>query len=275
MNDSNWITEIDPDIARAALDLLDDIAAEMDLLSDPIVISPYVHNMGIGQEENVRTWKMNTLGMLRKRGVLRSAEYRHEGTPVGGGEGIWIDADEAAVRETRRLLRDRVHGRRTAPQPEATAKRSNPDPARKGRVFLVCGRDEATTQTVARFVERLGIELVILEEQSHRGRTLIEKLEHHSETDYAVVLFTPDDEGRLRKDGEVTKPRPRQNVVGELFYFTARLGRDRVCVLVKGEMEVPSDYHGVGYHAMDDNWQLKLAREMRDAGIQADYSKVL
>jgi predicted nucleotide-binding protein len=272
VNDTSWITEISRDIAEAALQLLDEIVEQMDLLNDPVVISPYVYNMGIGQEDNVRGWKLNTLGMLQKRGVLRGFEYRHERTMTGGGEGIWIDADEAEVRETRRLLHERLDERPKTPQGPTRS-----TPAEKGRVFLVCGRDEAATQMVARFLERLGIKPVILEEQTNQGRTIIEKLEHHATTDYAVVLLTPDDEGRLRGRDDALSPRPRQNVVGELFYFTAKLGRSRVCALIKGEMELPSDYAGFGYTTMDehDGWQVKLAREMRDAEVQADYSKVL
>ena len=42
-------------------------------------------------------------------------------------------------------------------------------------------------------------------------------------------------------------------------------------------MELPSDYDGFGYTPMDDHdgWKLKLAREMKDAGIKANYDKIL
>jgi len=273
MSETKWITDISLDLVRGALDVLDDIVEKMDLLEVPIVISPYVANMGAGQEDNVRERKMASLRMLKKRGVIRHAQYGTFVKEDGRLEtGIGIDGDEAIVRETHRLLRDRLDGRASAP-----AQRPAPAPKGKGQVFIVCGRDDAATQAVARFLERLGIVPVILAEQANQGRTIIEKLEHHAENDYAVVILTPDDEGRLRGADAPLVPRARQNVVGELFYFTAKLGRGRVCALKKGDMELPSDYNGFGYTLMDDSggWRLKLAKEMKEAGVKADYTKVV
>jgi len=43
--------------------------------------------------------------------------------------------------------------------------------------------------------------------------------------DYAVVLLTPDDPGGLRSDKSDQRARARQNVLFELGYFVAKLGR--------------------------------------------------
>jgi predicted nucleotide-binding protein len=62
------------------------------------------------------------------------------------------------------------------------------------RVFVVHGRDEAATQTVARYIEGLGLEPVILQERPNEGRTIIEKFEEYAETvGFAIILGTPDD----------------------------------------------------------------------------------
>jgi hypothetical protein len=64
------------------------------------------------------------------------------------------------------------------------------------RVFVVHGHDEAVREAVARTLERLELQPVILHEQPDKGRTIIEKLEAHKEdVGYAVVLMTPDDVG--------------------------------------------------------------------------------
>lgn len=47
------------------------------------------------------------------------------------------------------------------------------------RVFVVHGHDEGARESVARFLEKLGLEPVILHEQANRGRTIIEKIERH------------------------------------------------------------------------------------------------
>jgi predicted nucleotide-binding protein len=44
------------------------------------------------------------------------------------------------------------------------------------KVFIVHGHDEGSREKVARFLERLGLEAIILHEQANRGRTVIEKV---------------------------------------------------------------------------------------------------
>jgi predicted nucleotide-binding protein len=141
-------------------------------------------------------------------------------------------------------------------------------------VFLVHGRNEAAKESTARFLEKLGITAVILHEQPNLGKTLIEKLEHYGGVPFAVVLLTPDDEGRA-KDGDTLNPRARQNVVLELGYFVGHLGRKRVCALYRGGVELPSDYDGVAWINMDGDWRLFLARELRAAGFDVDMNKVV
>lgn len=46
---------------------------------------------------------------------------------------------------------------------------------------------------------------------------------------------------------DLFKDRARQNVILEFGYFIGRLGRNRVCCLYKGSIELPSDMHGLCY----------------------------
>lgn len=100
------------------------------------------------------------------------------------------------------------------------------------RVFIVHGHDEGEKQTVARFLEQCGFAAVILHEQADGGRTIIEKIEQYADVVFAIVLYTPCDIGRGKNEKRGT-PRARQNVVFEHGYLIAKLGRERVCVLVK------------------------------------------
>ena len=153
--------------------------------------------------------------------------------------------------------------------PSETATKTS---AQSDAVFIVHGHDVAAKQETARLLERLKLQAVILDEQTNQGRTIIEKFEDHAaECSFAVVLLTPDDFGRAR-DGE-EKPRARQNVLFELGYFMARLGRGRVCALHKGGLELPSDIQGVIWISFDDgSWRLALAKEMRDAKMPIDLN---
>lgn len=141
-------------------------------------------------------------------------------------------------------------------------------------IFIVHGHDEEAKQTVARFIEKLKLNSVILSERPNEGRTIIEKFEKHSNVGYAIVLLTPDDMGYPREEPEKTRPRARQNVILELGYFVGRLTRSKVCALYKGSVEMPSDFHGVIYLPMDeaDGWKLKLASELKSAGIEVDLN---
>jgi predicted nucleotide-binding protein len=142
------------------------------------------------------------------------------------------------------------------------------------KVFIVHGHDRAARSEVARFIEQLKLDAIILDEQPSQGRTIIEKFEDHAEeVGFAVVIMTPDD--------TVTEPssatRARQNVIYELGYFSGKLGRDRSCVLRKGDVEIPSDLYGVVYIDLDigGGWRVKLAKELRAAGLKIDTERML
>jgi predicted nucleotide-binding protein len=145
------------------------------------------------------------------------------------------------------------------------------------RVFIVHGHDELARETVARFLEKLHLEVIILHEQVSHGMTIIEKLEKYSDVGFAVVLLTPDDEGRKAAEGEVLKSRARQNVVLELGYFVGKIGRNRVLALHSGSLELPSDYLGVVFVPLDPGgaWRLTLAKELKNAGFPIDMNDAL
>lgn len=146
-----------------------------------------------------------------------------------------------------------------------------------GDIFIVHGHDEGVKQSVARLVTRVtGREPTILHEQPDRGRTIIEKFEEHArEASFAVALLTADDMGRPR-DSDELRPRGRQNVVLELGYFMGALGRDRVAILYQEGVELPTDLLGVLYVELDegDGWRLKLAKALREAGVEVDLNQL-
>lgn len=146
------------------------------------------------------------------------------------------------------------------------------------RIFLVHGHDEAALHEVARFLERLDQDVILLREQPNQGRTIIEKFEDYTNVGFAVVLLTPDDRGGvISAPNSSLQPRARQNVILELGYFLGRLGRSRVCALYSEAVEIPSDYSGVLYVKLDGNggWRINLAKELRGAGFPVDMNKAL
>lgn len=147
-----------------------------------------------------------------------------------------------------------------------------------GKVFIVHGHDSSRRDSVARFLHQLHLNPIVLHEQPNAGRTIIEKFIDHSNVGYAVVLFTPDDVGRLKNDPvDKEQPRARQNVILELGFFLGKLGRKNVCVLYEAGVDIPSDYRGVLFVELDSQaaWQMKLAKEMKAAGVPIDMNAVL
>jgi predicted nucleotide-binding protein len=144
------------------------------------------------------------------------------------------------------------------------------------KIFVVHGHDGAPKAEVARFIERLGFEAIILHERPNKGRALITKFrEEAAGVGFAVVLMTPDDLGKAENAVDLNK-RARQNVVFELGFFIGKLGPERVAALVKGDIELPSDYDGVVYLSLDnEDWQTKLGVELQAAGFEFDWNKVM
>jgi len=152
-------------------------------------------------------------------------------------------------------------------------------------VFIVHGTDHASLKELKTLLEGVGLNPIILHEQRSKGMTLIEKLEEYSKNaGFAFIILTPDDVGIGSPEGEqmlleitgktnmtqeeitkfftsnrqevvtlitktfgLFKQRARQNVVLEFGYFIGKLGRGRVCCLLKGTIELPSDMGGICY----------------------------
>lgn len=118
------------------------------------------------------------------------------------------------------------------------------------KVFIVYGRDDGAKNELIGMVESWGLEALTIDRLPVHGRTIIEQLEHYiPQTNYGVVLATPDDIGCLDDGNMDIKHRARQNVVLELGMLFAKLGRSRVTVLVKSgiNFERPSDIAGIMY----------------------------
>ena len=140
----------------------------------------------------------------------------------------------------------------------------------KRKVFIVHGHDSEAKLEAGRFIEKLGLEAIILHEQASEGMTIIEKIERYSnDADFALVLYTACDHGRGIHESKVKpKNRARQNVVFEHGYLMAKLGRENICSLVKGDIETPNDISGVVYVPMDSNggWKNEVAKELKACG---------
>lgn len=145
------------------------------------------------------------------------------------------------------------------------------------RAFIVHGRDHGPRDAIRNFLRDLDIEPVILEDQANQGRTIIEKFEAHVDVGFAVIVLTPDDIGAAKDEKHEARPRARQNVLLELGFFIGLLGRGRVAPIKVGDLEVPSDVDGIVYIDYDSGgaWKLRLAKELKAAGIEVDMNRAV
>ncbi|MFP8892514.1 MULTISPECIES: TIR domain-containing protein [Chryseobacterium] len=143
-------------------------------------------------------------------------------------------------------------------------------------IFIVHGHNNEVKINVARTLEKLGLNPIILHEQPNSGKTIIEKFEELSNVGFAIILLTDDDLGKAKKD-ENLNLRARQNVILEMGYFIGKLGRNRVCPLYAKGVELPSDLYGILYTEIDnvENWKIQIAKELKAAGYEIDVNKII
>jgi predicted nucleotide-binding protein len=143
------------------------------------------------------------------------------------------------------------------------------------KIFIVHGHDNALKEAVARILEHLNLNPIILHEQVNQGQTIIEKFESNSaEAGFAIILLTADDLGKA-KDDKADRARARQNVVFEMGYFMGKLGRNHVFVLLEDGVEKPGDLDGIVYTPVNSNWQLSLVQELKVCGYNVDANDLL
>lgn len=156
-------------------------------------------------------------------------------------------------------------------KPEEPASLSSKDTT---SVFIVHGHDDLAINEVKVFLMKIGFNPIVLREKPNESQTIIEKIEKYTNVGFAIVLYTPCDEGKA-KESSVYKSRARQNVVFEHGYLCAKLGRKYVCAQVKDDVEIPGDLGGVVYTHMNPGWEMLVARELKSAGYTFDASKLL
>ena len=141
-------------------------------------------------------------------------------------------------------------------------------------VFFVFGRNVNLKNQVKLTLMQWGIKCITIDEHGGIGSTIIENLEDLvPKAEFAVVLYSGDDEGRLyepekkEEDKKKLEVRARENVVAELGYVIAKYGRNNVCILYEDGVTIPSDFSGVKYIRLNDDWKLLLARYLQKSNF--------
>jgi CAP12/Pycsar effector protein, TIR domain len=123
-------------------------------------------------------------------------------------------------------------------------------PIRSIPLMIVHGHDTGARLELENFLLKKlpHVTPVTMIEKEDSARTLPEKFERlAAEVRGALAILTPDDLAlALRTNTESL--RARQNVIVEVGWFWGKFGRGKCLLLVKGDVEMPSDLSGVEVH---------------------------
>lgn len=139
------------------------------------------------------------------------------------------------------------------------------------KVFIIHGHNEAKRRELIELLKNLSLDPIILSDQPNQGLTIIEKFEKcASECSYAFALFTPDDIVTDSYGKQYFQARP--NVIFELGWFYAHLGRTRVCILDQSSEKsvIFSDLQGVMRIQFTNDISekyIEIERELKTVGI--------
>lgn len=197
---------------------------------------------------------------------LRATRYRHP----GGGDLEFLgdqslNPEELCtqiVSEINRLLSSRTS-------------------TRSRRIFIVHGHDGDSKNHLARLLQSLDFSPIILAEQPEKGQALLNKLNSQlRDVAYAFVLYTEDDLGASQREPDKLLPRARQNVLFEHGLLLGLLGNERLCVIVRGDVELPSDLKGIVTKKISkdsniDSIAFDVAKELSAAGYDLDLNKLM
>lgn len=152
------------------------------------------------------------------------------------------------------------------------------------KIFIVHGHDEDALRDLDLFLMKLGLEPYILKNNVEGGKTIIEALEHRIVYDsaFGIVLMTPCDVGASKveyeKNASALRSRARQNVILEMGILIGAIGRNKVAILNKGSVELPSDVNGILYLPFGDSLIKdagpKIIQHLKSAGIPLDPEKI-
>ena len=148
------------------------------------------------------------------------------------------------------------------------------------KIFIVHGHDDRSLGELELFIRRLKLEPYILKNAGESGKTIIEALEQQivNESVFGIVLMTPDDVGCNAKeyhaDNTKLQARARQNVILEMGILIGAIGRSKVAILRKGNIENPSDVNGLLYISFNESLIKEagnaIIKHLKSSGISID-----
>ncbi|QEE08135.1 hypothetical protein D1093_00340 [Bartonella kosoyi] len=161
-----------------------------------------------------------------------------------------------------------IETKSATPSPKTASNTSNK------KVFIVHGHDRYALKDLENALLKLELKPYILQNTGGNGLPIIETLKREickGSIEFGIVLLTPDDKGYAISDGETKAQfRARQNVVLEMGMLISILPFDKIAILYKEGIEIPSDVNGVYYLSFEKHVQEtfpKLIKRLKEAEV--------
>ncbi|WP_455200406.1 TIR domain-containing protein [Kaarinaea lacus] len=150
-----------------------------------------------------------------------------------------------------------------AKEPPAIVKRAMAVAGHK--IFLLYANDLGMKDELSTFLSKVEISPIVLKESAASSVNLIDELERYDDVEYGIVMLNPDASGIS------------ESTVYELGLIVGKLGRNRVCGLVKNQIDILANYSGVSYVPVDPAgaWKFLLIKQLKDAGFDVDANLAL
>lgn len=154
-------------------------------------------------------------------------------------------------------------------------------------IFIVYGHDKSSKEQLQLVLKTLDLNHCMVTNDT--SLTIIEALEQKiTEVNCGIVLLTPDDLAiskqlfeKHKNDGAINDRlmyRARQNVILEMGMLLSRLGRENVIILLKGQVEYPSDMNGIFYLSYQEHISEivnKLVDRLTKLGFEIDSKNLI
>ncbi len=159
-----------------------------------------------------------------------------------------------------------------APSAVPTDNSQPAEPRPQPRIFVVSGSDQLVNGEVMEFLNTASADVVKKEDDRRRGESLLDQLNRVVSPDFAVFVLSPDFYFYPRtQDVDRARLMAAQEIIFQLGYLVAKLGRERVLVLYQesDHFRRPTDYFDIFYVPMTANavWKIDLAKRLSACGI--------
>ena len=143
-------------------------------------------------------------------------------------------------------------------------------PPNSKNIFIIHGHDELNTHRLLNIVQNdFQLNPLAIFLKPGQSRSILEKFENNAATcSFAFALFTQDDE-IINNDETYVQARP--NVIFESGWFTGRLGKNRIVLLLQNGVKIHSDFDGISRIQFNQNVEEKY----KEIKIELEAAKLV